>query len=167
MILEPLIQGAAGMLTSPSGYLARTRELCDEHGVLLICDEVATGFGRTGRMFACEHEDVLAGSDVRRQGFTGGYLPFAATLTTERLYEGFLGAPRSCGRFFHGHTYTGQPARRARPGSPRWRRSSASGRLSSSRPKIELLTRLLDARGRAAAGGRRESASGGSWSGSS
>jgi adenosylmethionine-8-amino-7-oxononanoate aminotransferase len=106
VIMEPLIQGAAGMLVHPDGYLRAVRELCDRHGVFLICDEVATGFGRTGRMFACEHEGVSPDFLCLAKGITGGYLPLAATLTTERVYEGFLGDGRT---FFHGHTYTGNP----------------------------------------------------------
>jgi adenosylmethionine---8-amino-7-oxononanoate aminotransferase len=109
VIVEPLVQGAAGMLVHPSGYLRRVRELCDEHGVFLICDEVATGFGRTGRMFACEHEHVAPDFLCLAKGLTGGYLPLAATLTSERVYEGFLGAHEEFKSFFHGHTYTGNP----------------------------------------------------------
>jgi adenosylmethionine---8-amino-7-oxononanoate aminotransferase len=109
VIVEPLVQGAAGMLMAPDGYLRRVRELCDEHGVLLICDEVATGFGRTGRMFACEHEDVAPDLLCVGKGLTGGYLPLAATLATERVYEGFLGDFDEFKTFFHGHTYTGNP----------------------------------------------------------
>jgi adenosylmethionine-8-amino-7-oxononanoate aminotransferase len=109
VIVEPLVQGAAGMLVHPEGYLRRVRELCDEHGVLLICDEVATGFGRTGRMFACEHEGVAPDFLCLSKGLTGGYLPLGATLTTERVYEGFLGAHHELKTFFHGHTYTGNP----------------------------------------------------------
>ena len=109
VIVEPLVQGAAGMLMQPPGYLRRVRELCDRHGVLLICDEVATGFGRTGRMFACEHEDVVPDLMCVAKGLTGGYLPLAATLTTERVYEGFLGRFEEFRTFFHGHTYTGNP----------------------------------------------------------
>jgi adenosylmethionine-8-amino-7-oxononanoate aminotransferase len=85
------------------------REICDRHDVLLICDEVATGFGRTGRMFACEHEDVAPDFLCLAKGITGGYLPLAATLTTERVYEAFLGAHEDYRTFFHGHTYTGNP----------------------------------------------------------
>jgi adenosylmethionine-8-amino-7-oxononanoate aminotransferase len=109
VIVEPLVQGAAGMLVHPEGYLRAVRELCDRHGVFLICDEVATGFGRTGRMFACEHEDVSPDFLCLAKGITGGYLPLAATLTTERVYEGFLGEPEELRTFFHGHTYTGNP----------------------------------------------------------
>src|SRR6201999_1686458 len=109
VIMEPLIQGAAGMLTMPSGFLARVRELCDRHGVLLICDEVATGFGRTGAMFACQREDVSPDLMCVGKGLTGGYLPLAATLTTDAIYEGFLGRPDELRTFFHGHTFTGNP----------------------------------------------------------
>jgi adenosylmethionine---8-amino-7-oxononanoate aminotransferase len=109
VIMEPLVQGAAGMLMHPEGYLRGVRELCDRHGVLLILDEVATGFGRTGRMFACEHEDVAPDLLCLAKGITGGYLPLAATLATERIYEGFLGEFEEFRTFFHGHTYTGNP----------------------------------------------------------
>jgi adenosylmethionine-8-amino-7-oxononanoate aminotransferase len=109
VILEPLVQGAAGILTHPPGYLRAVRRLCDEHGVLLICDEVATGFGRTGTMFACEGEAVAPDLLCLAKGITGGYLPLAATLTTESVYDGFLGAPEEQRTFFHGHTYTGNP----------------------------------------------------------
>jgi adenosylmethionine-8-amino-7-oxononanoate aminotransferase len=109
VILEPLVQGAAGMLVHPPGYLRAVRELCDRFGVLLICDEVATGFGRTGTMFACEAEQVEPDLLCLAKGLTGGYLPLAATLATEGIYEGFLGAPAEQRTFFHGHTYTGNP----------------------------------------------------------
>jgi adenosylmethionine---8-amino-7-oxononanoate aminotransferase len=109
VIMEPLVQGAAGMLVHPEGYLRRVRELCDRHDVLLILDEVATGFGRTGRMFACEHEDVAPDLLCLAKGITGGYLPLAATLASERVYEGFLGEFEEFRTFFHGHTYTGNP----------------------------------------------------------
>jgi adenosylmethionine---8-amino-7-oxononanoate aminotransferase len=109
VIMEPLVQGAAGMLVHPEGYLSGVRELCDRHGVLLILDEVATGFGRTGRMFACEHEGVAPDLLCLAKGITGGYLPLAATLATERIYEGFLGEFEELRTFFHGHTYTGNP----------------------------------------------------------
>ncbi|GAC1579399.1 MAG: adenosylmethionine--8-amino-7-oxononanoate transaminase [Candidatus Dormibacteria bacterium] len=109
VIVEPLVQGAAGMLLQPPGYLRRARELCDRHGILLICDEVATGFGRTGKMFACEHEGVAPDLMCVAKGLTGGYLPLAATLATPRVYEGFLGRFDEFRTFFHGHTFTGNP----------------------------------------------------------
>jgi adenosylmethionine---8-amino-7-oxononanoate aminotransferase len=109
VIMEPLVQGAAGMLVHPPGYLRGVRELCDRHDVLLILDEVATGFGRTGRMFACEHEEAWPDLLCLAKGITGGYLPLAATLTTERIYDGFLGEFHELRAFFHGHTYTGNP----------------------------------------------------------
>jgi adenosylmethionine---8-amino-7-oxononanoate aminotransferase len=109
VVLEPLVQGAAGMLTHPAGYLRAVRRLCDRHGALLICDEVATGFGRTGTMFACEQEGVSPDLLCVAKGLTGGYMPLAATLATERIYEAFLGAHSDFKTFFHGHTYTGNP----------------------------------------------------------
>jgi len=107
VILEPLVQGAAGMITHPDGYLRRVAEACRRYDVLLICDEVATGFGRTGRLFACEHEDVHPDLLCLAKGISGGYLPLAATLATERIYAAFLGAHTDNRTFFHGHTYTG------------------------------------------------------------
>ncbi len=109
VIVEPLVQGAAGMVMHPPGYLRAVRELCNRHGVLLICDEVATGFGRTGTMFACEQEGVSPDLLCLAKGLTGGYLPLAATLASERIYEAFLGAHDEHKTFFHGHTYTGNP----------------------------------------------------------
>jgi adenosylmethionine-8-amino-7-oxononanoate aminotransferase len=109
VIVEPLVQGAAGILVHPDGYLRAVRELCDRHGVLLIADEVATGFGRTGRMFACEHEGVAPDLLCLAKGISAGYLPLAATLASERVYEGFLGRFEEFRTFFHGHTYTGNP----------------------------------------------------------
>ena len=109
VIVEPLVQGAAGILTHPAGYLAAVRALCDEHDVLLICDEVATGFGRTGTMFACEQEAVAPDLMCVAKGLTGGYLPLAATLASERIYEAFLGEHEELKTFFHGHTYTANP----------------------------------------------------------
>ena len=109
VILEPLVQGAAGMLMHRRGYLRGVRALCDRHGVLMIVDEVATGFGRTGRMFACEQEGVMPDLLCLAKGITGGYMPLAATLATERVYEAFLGRFEEFRTFFHGHTYTGNP----------------------------------------------------------
>jgi adenosylmethionine---8-amino-7-oxononanoate aminotransferase len=107
VIVEPLVQGAGGMIAQPAGYLRRVAEACRRHDVLLICDEVATGFGRTGRMFACEHEEVRPDILCVAKGISAGYLPLAATLATERIYEAFLGDPSQGRTFFHGHTYTG------------------------------------------------------------
>jgi adenosylmethionine-8-amino-7-oxononanoate aminotransferase len=107
VIVEPLVQGAGGMITHPAGYLRRVAEACRRNDVLLICDEVATGFGRTGRMFACEHEDVHPDLLCVAKGISAGYLPLAATMATERIYEAFLGDPADHRTFFHGHTYTG------------------------------------------------------------
>jgi adenosylmethionine---8-amino-7-oxononanoate aminotransferase len=109
VVIEPLVQGAAGMITHPPGYLRAVRRLCDRHGALLICDEVATGFGRTGTMFACEQEGVSPDLLCVAKGLTGGYMPLAATLATERIYEAFLGDYSEFKTFFHGHTYTGNP----------------------------------------------------------
>ncbi|HKT34146.1 MAG TPA: adenosylmethionine--8-amino-7-oxononanoate transaminase [Nitrospira sp.] len=108
-IIEPLIQAAAGMITQPAGYLKRVRELCTKYDVLLIADEVATGFGRTGTMFACEREGVTPDLMALSKGLTGGYLPLAATLATEEIYQAFLGKYEEFKTFFHGHSYTGNP----------------------------------------------------------
>jgi adenosylmethionine---8-amino-7-oxononanoate aminotransferase len=109
LIIEPLVQGAAGMITHPPGYLKRIARACKENGVLLICDEVATGFGRTGTLFACEQEEVVPDFLCVAKGLSGGYLPLAATLTTDAVYESFLGPFESKRTFFHGHSYTGNP----------------------------------------------------------
>jgi len=109
VIIEPLVQGAAGMLLHPDGYLRAVRALCDEFGTLLICDEVATGFGRTGTMFACEQEDVTPDLMCLAKGLTGGYMPLAATLATAEVHDAFLGEFHEFKTFFHGHTYTGNP----------------------------------------------------------
>jgi adenosylmethionine-8-amino-7-oxononanoate aminotransferase len=107
LIVEPLMQGAAGMWAHPAAYLKALRELTRRHGVLLICDEVATGFGRTGRMFAVEHAAVAPDLMCVGKGISGGYLPLAATLATEEIYRAFLGRYEEFKTFFHGHTYTG------------------------------------------------------------
>lgn len=109
MIIEPLVQGAAGMITAPDGYLRKIRELCTKYNILMIADEVAVGFGRTGTLFACEQEGVSPDIMCIAKGLTGGYLPLAATLTTETIFHAFLGEPRECKTFFHGHTFTGNP----------------------------------------------------------
>jgi adenosylmethionine-8-amino-7-oxononanoate aminotransferase len=107
VIIEPLVQGAGGMRTCVPGFLRDLRALCDRHGVLLILDEVFTGFGRTGALFACQHEDVVPDILALSKGLTAGYLPLAVTLTHERIYQGFLGAYAEFKTFFHGHSYTG------------------------------------------------------------
>jgi adenosylmethionine-8-amino-7-oxononanoate aminotransferase len=109
VIVEPLVQGAGGMITAPPGHLTRIREICDRHNVLLIADEVATGFGRTGKMFACDHERISPDLLCVSKGLTGGYMPLAATLATEAIYEAFLGPIDAGKTFYHGHTYTGNP----------------------------------------------------------
>ncbi len=109
LIIEPLVQGAAGMIVAPPGYLKGIRELCSRHDILLIADEVAVGFGRTGTMFACEQESVVPDLLCVAKGITGGYLPIAATFTTEDVFNAFLGEYRELKTFFHGHSYTGNP----------------------------------------------------------
>lgn len=109
MIVEPLVQGAAGMIVAPEGYLKRVRDLCSRYNILLIADEVAVGFGRTGEMFACQQEGVTPDLMCLAKGITVGYLPLAATLSTDEVYRAFLGAHSECKTFFHGHTYTGNP----------------------------------------------------------
>jgi adenosylmethionine-8-amino-7-oxononanoate aminotransferase len=109
IIIEPLVQGAAGIRLWPPRMLQSLREWCDAHHVLLIFDEVLTGFGRTGRLFACEHEGVLPDFLCLAKGLTGGYLPLAATLSTERIYEAFLGDYHELKTFFYGHSYCGNP----------------------------------------------------------
>jgi adenosylmethionine-8-amino-7-oxononanoate aminotransferase len=106
-VIEPLVQGAAGMLVHPPGYLSRVRMLTREHGIPLIADEVAVGFGRTGTLFACEQENVCPDLMCVAKGLTGGYLPLAATLATDEIYNAFLAPAEEGKTFFHGHTYTG------------------------------------------------------------
>jgi adenosylmethionine-8-amino-7-oxononanoate aminotransferase len=143
VIVEPLVQGAAGMLTHPDGYLRDVRALCDEHDVLLICDEVATGFGRTGTMFACEQEGVAPDLMCVAKGLTGGYMPLAATLASERVYEAFLGEYAELRTFFHGHTYTGNPLACA-AALATLDVFEQERTLDALAPKIELLGELLE-----------------------
>jgi adenosylmethionine-8-amino-7-oxononanoate aminotransferase len=109
LVIEPLVQGAAGILVHPPGWLRRVREITASHDILLIADEVATGFGRTGTLFACEQEGVRPDLFCLAKGLTGGYLPLAATLATDEIYSAFLAEPAAGKTFFHGHTYTGNP----------------------------------------------------------
>jgi adenosylmethionine-8-amino-7-oxononanoate aminotransferase len=141
-IIEPLVQAAAGMLTSPPGYLKRIRELCTKYDVLLIADEVATGFGRTGKMFACQHEGVTPDLMAISKGLTGGYMPLAATLTTDEIYQGFLGKYEEFKTFFHGHSYTGNPlgCAVALANLDVFKKEKTLARLQ---PKIKTMARLL------------------------
>jgi adenosylmethionine-8-amino-7-oxononanoate aminotransferase len=107
--IEPIVQGAGGMIVQPAGFLSGVRALCNKYDVLMIADEVAVGFGRTGRMFACEHENVEPDLLCVAKGISGGYLPLAATFSTQKIYDAFLGDPWDGKTFFHGHTYTGNP----------------------------------------------------------
>ena len=141
VILEPVMQGAAGMLPQPPGYLAKVREVTRKHDVLLIADEVAVGFGRTGRMFACEHEQVSPDLMCLAKGLTGGYLPLAATLATDEIYDAFLGEFAEFKTFFHGHTYTGNPLAAA-AGLANLDIFAQDRVIEGLAPKIELLTRL-------------------------
>jgi adenosylmethionine-8-amino-7-oxononanoate aminotransferase len=108
VLIEPMLQGAGGMIVWPAEFLSGVRRLCDRHGVLMIADEVLTGFGRTGRMFACEHAAVSPDILCLSKALTGGYLPLGVTAASESIYEAFLSAdPRKT--FFHGHSYTANP----------------------------------------------------------
>jgi adenosylmethionine-8-amino-7-oxononanoate aminotransferase len=107
--IEPMVQGAGGMLVQPAGFLAGIAALAKIYEVLLIADEVAVGFGRTGKMFACEHENVQPDLMCVAKGITGGYLPLAATFASQRIFDAFLGEPWEGRTFYHGHTYTGNP----------------------------------------------------------
>jgi lysine--8-amino-7-oxononanoate aminotransferase len=107
LIIEPMVQGAGGMIVSPTGFLKEVEKLCRKYNVLLICDEVATGFGRTGKMFACEHEGVEPDLLAIGKKLTGGYLPVAATLTSDQIYEAFYGDFAEAKTFYHGHSFTG------------------------------------------------------------
>ncbi|MBY8914315.1 adenosylmethionine--8-amino-7-oxononanoate transaminase [Bacillus sp. YC2] len=107
LTIESMVQGASGMIVMPDGFLAGVRQLCTKYDVLMIVDEVATGFGRTGKMFACEHENVQPDLMAAGKGITGGYLPIAVTFATEAIYEAFYDDYEKVKTFFHGHSYTG------------------------------------------------------------
>src|SRR5512138_190112 len=143
LVLEPVMQGADGMIAQPPGYVRRMREICDRHGALLVCDEVATGFGRTGTLFAVEQEGVVPDILTMAKGITGGYLPLAATVTTERVFESFLGPYEAQKTFFHGHTYAGNPLACAA--------ATASIGLLREKQVIEGLPAKIDALARALA----------------
>jgi len=109
LVIEPLVQGAGGMIVHPKGFLQRVRELCDRYELLMITDEVATGFGRTGTMFACEQEQVIPDIMALSKGIAAGYLPLAVTATCHKVYQAFLADYAELKTFFHGHTFTGNP----------------------------------------------------------
>lgn len=142
LIIEPLVQAAGGMIIWPQGILKRMRRLCRQYNILLIADEVATGFGRTGKMFACEHERVSPDILCLAKGLSAGYLPLAATLATDEIYNAFLGDYRAQKTFFHGHTYTGNPlaCSAALANLELFRTEKTLLRLS---PKIEILKKGL------------------------
>lgn len=143
LILEPIVQGAAGMIMWPAGILKRFEVLCRKYDVLLICDEVATGFGRTGTMFACQQEDVHPDLMCVAKGLTGGVLPLAATLTTQKIFDGFVRPYEDMKTFFHGHTFTGNPiaCAAALASLDLFRKERTLEKL---RPKIGFLARRLD-----------------------
>lgn len=142
LIVEPLMQGAAGMLPQPRGYLRQIQALAKKYNVLLIVDEVATGFGRTGTLFACDQEGVRPDFLCLAKGLTGGYLPLSATLTTEEVYQAFLGDYREFKTFFHGHTYSANPlaCAAALANLQVFKKEKTIARLQ---PKIRLLTKEL------------------------
>jgi len=142
-IIEPCIQGAAGMITQPRGFLSAIWKITKENGILFIADEVATGFGRTGTMFACEHEKVEPDFLCLAKGITGGYLPLAATLTTDEVFGGFLGEFHEFKTFFHGHTYTGNPVASA-VAVANIELFKTEKTLTHLKPKIRLLTKELE-----------------------
>ena len=143
VIIEPLVQGAAGVRLWPQGMLRALRAWCDARNVLLIFDEVLTAFGRTGRLFACEHEGVLPDFLCLAKGLTGGYLPLAATLTTERVFEAFLGDYPERKTFFYGHSYCGNPLGCA-AALASLRIFQEEGTLETLKGKISYLTELLE-----------------------
>ena len=143
VVIEPLIQGAAGMRLWPAGMLRELRKKCDEAGVFLILDEVMTGFGRTGKMFACQHEEVVPDFLCLAKGLTGGYLPLAATLTTERVFEAFLGDVAEGKTFYYGHSYSGNPLGCA-AALANLEIFENEKTLETLAPKIQNLARLLD-----------------------
>ncbi|MCB9771453.1 MAG: adenosylmethionine--8-amino-7-oxononanoate transaminase [Candidatus Omnitrophica bacterium] len=142
LIVEPLVQGAAGILVWPDGILKRMKDFCEKHEIFLIADEVATGFGRTGKMFACEHESVTPDFLCLAKGLTGGSLPLAATLTTKKVFEGFLFDYKEQKTFFHGHTYTGNPLA-CRAALANLEIFSKEHTLARLQPKINILSEKL------------------------
>lgn len=142
-VMEPVMQGAAGMLLQPEGYISRARELTKRYNVLLIFDEVATGFGRTGKMFASEWEQVTPDIMAVAKGLTAGYLPLSATLTTEEIYRAFHADYSELKAFFHGHTFTANPMA-CRAGLASLELFQKNRVLEGVAEKSVLLSRLLD-----------------------
>lgn len=142
IIIEPLVQGAAGMITSPPGFLKGVARLAKKYKALLIADEVATGFGRTGTLFAVEAEEVVPDILCIAKGLTGGYLPLAATITNEKIYKSFLGTKKDPDAFYHGHTYTGNPLG-SEAAIANLKIFEKEGTIKKIQPMIELLSELL------------------------
>jgi adenosylmethionine-8-amino-7-oxononanoate aminotransferase len=142
VVIEPLVQGAAGMITSPPGFLRQVRQVTRECGVLLIADEVAVGMGRTGTLFACSQEEVAPDFLCLAKGLSAGYLPLAATLTTEEVFRAFLGEPHEGRAFYHGHTFTGNPLGAA-AALANLQRLETAGVLEALPAKEERLGKLL------------------------
>jgi len=154
VVVEPLVQGAAGMIVAPEGYLRRLREVTRRHEVLLIADEVAVGFGRTGTMFACEQEGVVPDFLCVAKGLTGGYLPLAATLTTHEVYSAFLGRPEEgAGLLPRPYLHRQPPGRGRRPGQPGVVQHPADARRAAAEDRA--VEALVGADERAAGGRRR------------
>ncbi len=143
LIVEPLVQGAAGMIVHPRGFLKELEEVCRNYDILMICDEVATGFGRTGSMFACQKENVCPDIMCLAKGLTGGYLPLAATLFTEKIFDAFRGSFTDYKTFFHGHSYTGN-ALACAAANACLEIFQEDRVLERMQPKIKLLSDLLD-----------------------
>ncbi len=142
-VMEPLMQGAAGMIDQFDGYMARARELTKKYNILLVFDEVATGFGRTGKMFAAEHEKIVPDIMAIAKGLTGGYLPLSATITQEEIYRAFLGRRDEYKTFYHGHTYTANPLACA-AALATLDIFEKENVIKSLRPKINLLKKRLE-----------------------
>jgi len=145
LIIEPLVQGAGGMIIAEPGFLSGVRALCERFDILLIADEVATGFGRTGKMFAVEHENVTPDFLCLAKGLTAGYLPLAATLVTRKIFDRFLGSGESPLTFYHGHSFTGNPlaAAAAQASLEVFEKEHV---LEQMQPKIEFLHELLESK---------------------
>jgi adenosylmethionine-8-amino-7-oxononanoate aminotransferase len=142
VVAEPLVQGAGGIITAPDGHLARIAEIARRHGTLLIVDEIATGFGRTGTMFASEQDGVEPDLMCVGKGITGGYLPLSATLATEEIFEAFLAPPEEHKTLYHGHSFTANPITCA-AALASLEVFAEERTIEHLQPKIELLTRLL------------------------